>query len=260
MENALDAMKMAFGMLVLVIALSTAIYALNVTNSTVKTIVYMNDKTNFFDNLDINAKTKHYREIGKDTIVPTLYRYYKENFSVKLYNKDGKLVQIFDINTEGKVNKAVGVTSSRNETEAEENERVALLNKYNDRNNDGRNDENINESTTVDSTNPYLFEAPWIGNTNTDAKARVDLFIKGEIGYINNVKVDYSNNNLETFLSGVVEEYRLVESFVKYTYSGDTISVGKGDDIETITGSKQPEDKIEIIYSIKRIINDENNN
>ena len=112
----------------------------------------------------------------------------------------------------------------------------------------------------MDSTNPYLFEAPWIGNTNTDAKARVDLFIKGEIGYINNVKVDYSNNNLETFLSGVVEEYRLVESFVKYTYSGDTISVGKGDDIETITGSKQPEDKIEIIYSIKRIINDENNN
>lgn len=239
MENALDAMKMAFAMLVLVIALSTAIYALNVTNSTVKTIVYMNDKTNFFDNLDVTAETKTYRIVDADTIVPTLYRYYKENFSVKLYNED-KLVQIFDINTEGKVNKASALRPSlRNQ------EQINLLSIYGDKN------------QTDDSTNPYLFEAPWIGNTNVDTKTRVDLYVNGQSGYINNVLVDYTKNNLQKLIKKKKENsgYEFVESFVKYTYSGDTISVGEGEDIETITGSKQPEDKIEITYTLKRIDN-----
>ena len=243
MENALDALKMAFAMLVLVIALSTAIYALNVTNSTVKTIVYMNDKTNFFDNFDITAETKTYRIVDVDTIVPTLYRYYKENFSVKIYDGD-KLVQIFDINTEGKVNKASALRPSlRNR------EQNILLSIYGDKN------------PTDDSTNPYLFEAPWIGNTNVDTKTRVDLYVNGQRGYINNVLVDYTKNNLQKLIDKKNEntnensKYGFVESFVKYTYSGDTISVGEGQDIETITGSKQPEDKIEITYTLKRIDN-----
>ena len=82
MENAIDAMKMAFAVLVFVIALSTAIYALGIANVTVQTIIYTNDKTNFFYNLDVTAESKTYRLVDADTIVPTLYRYYKENFSV----------------------------------------------------------------------------------------------------------------------------------------------------------------------------------
>ena len=75
------------------------------------------------------------------------------------------------------------------------------------------------------------------------------MFISGDKGYINDIEVDYTNNNLKKYNRN---EYEFTESFVKYTYSGDTVSVGEGDDIETLTGSKQPEDKIEISYIIKK--------
>ena len=235
MENAIDAMKMAFAVLVFVIALSTAIYALGIANVTVQTIIYSNDKTNFFNNLDVTAESKTYRIVDADTIVPTLYRYYKENFSVKLYDED-KLVQIFDLNTERNVSRAAALRPS-----ARTEEQKALLDIYG--------------NTSMDSTNPYLFEAPWMGNATVDTKTRVDLYVKGEWGYINNILVDYTKNNLKRLIDkkNSSTEYEFVESFVKYTYSGDTISVGEGEGIETITGSKQPEDKIEITYTLKKI-------
>ena len=239
MENAVDAVKMAFAMLVLVIALSTAIYALGITNNTVKSIIYMNDRTNFYDNLDVTADSKTYRLVDSDTIVPTLYRYYKENFSVKIYDED-TLVQIFDINTEGEINKASSIRPALRD-EAQN----ALISKYG----------NKTVGTAEDSTNPYLFEAPWIGNTTTDTKTRVDLYVNGECGYINNIFVDYRNNNLQRLIEKKEANsgYEFVESFVKYTYTGDTISVGEGEGIETITGSMQPEDKIEITYTLKKV-------
>lgn len=236
MENAIDAMKMAFAVLVFVIALSTAIYALGIANVTVQTIIYTNDKTNFFNNLDVTAESKTYRLVDADTIVPTLYRYYKENFSVKLYDED-KLVQIFDLNTERNVSKAAALRSA-----ARNDEQRTLLAIYGDK-------------TAEASTNPYLFEAPWMGNATVDTKTRVDLYVNGECGYINNIFVDYTSNNLKRLIDkkNSSSEYEFVESFVKYTYSGDTISVGEGEGIETITGSKQPEDKIEITYTLKKV-------
>ena len=101
-------------------------------------------------------------------------------------------------------------------------------------------------------------------------KTRIDLFVKGEAGYINNVLVDYSQNqhNLKDWIAYCsssktsitdinnntvqVDTYVFVETFVKYSFTGDTISVGEGEGVETITGSKQTEDKIDIIYTITK--------
>lgn len=101
--------------------------------------------------------------------------------------------------------------------------------------------------TSLTTTNPYLFEAPWIGNTSKDIKTRVDLYVKGECAYINGTKVDYRLNSLlgeNSFRDNPLFE----EEFIQYTYKGDTISVGEGEDTETITGNSKPEDKIVIIY------------
>jgi len=224
MENALDAMKMAFGMLVFVIALSASMYLLNTATSTSQILLYYADETNYLDNINIDATdivTK--RVVNVETIIPTLYRYYKENFAVQIYNSNGDLVQIFDVNIEGKVRKAAGTTSGRR-TE----EQKALLSLYG--------------NTSLSRTNPYLFEAPWIGNTNKDIKTRIDLYVKGKCAYINGTKVDYTQNNLlNNFANSQFEE-----EFIQYTYKGDTITSDDG--TETITGSAKPEDKIVIIY------------
>ena len=106
-----------------------------------------------------------------------------------------------------------------------------------------------------------MFGAPWNVNALVYAKKRVDLFINGSVGYINNVKVDYSYNgrpgtssnppNLKFYMQDLRDLIKIKEEFVKYNYTGDTISVGEGDNIETLVGNKIPDSKIEITYTIE---------
>ena len=46
------------------------------------------------------------------------------------------------------------------------------------------------------------------------------------------------------------DQIEIEERFVQYNYSGDTISVGEGENIETLTGNKIPDSKVEITYTI----------
>lgn len=252
MENVTHALIMAFAVLVFVVALSISMYALNSVNSTAKAIAYMTDETNYYDNINVSASSRTTRIVEADTIVPTLYRYYKENFSVKIFDATSgtkNLLQIFDVDTEGKIYKASAMTNSVL-NQPKNREYKLLLDIYG------------NKITAANaSTNPYLFEAPWIGNTKVDTKTRIDLYVKGEVGYINNIKLDYTQNSFKKLLekqnsynaSATTTRYEFVETFVKYTYTGDTITVENGEDIETITGNKQPEDKVEITYTLKEI-------
>lgn len=231
MENALDAMKMAFGMVVFVIAISASMYLLNTATSTSRILLYYADETNYLDNINIDENSDITKRIvNVETIIPTLYRYYKENFAVQIYNKDEKLIQMFDVNIEGKVRRAAGTTSAKRT-----GEQNALMSLYGVPN---------SVTGTPDENNPYLFEAPWIGNTSKDIKTRIDLYVKGECAYINGTKVDYRENNLLKKHGNS----RFEEEFIEYAYKGDTISVGEGDGTETITGNSKPETKIVIIY------------
>lgn len=230
MDNAVEAMKMAFAMIVFIIALSATMYLLNTAASTSQLLLYYTDESNYLDNIDIvgDVSDIRKRKVNVESIIPTLYRYYKENFAVQIYNLSGEMVQIFDVNIEGKLRRAAGTTLAHR-TE----EQKALVSLYGD--------------TSLTSTNPYLFEAPWIGNTSKDIKTRVDLYVKGECAYINGTKVDYTQNSLLGHNSfGPNPQFE--EEFIQYTYKGNTISAGEGDDIETITGNSKPEDKIVIIY------------
>ena len=254
MENAVDAIKMAGSMLVFALALSVAMYAFTATSNAAQAISFYADESNYYSNLRLNGDMDYNitRVVKAETIIPTLYRYYKENFSVRFYDNttpgSSKLIQLFDINTEGKVYTAAGKLAT-NRTPEEKR----LMEVFNDA-----------------SISTYLFGAPWMGNTLKHTKTRIDLFVKGEAGYINNVLVDYSQNqhNLKDWIAYCsssktaitdinnntvqVDTYVFVETFVKYSFTGDTISVGEGEGVETITGSKQTEDKIDIIYTITK--------
>lgn len=248
MENAVDAIIMGFAMLVFAIAISASMFLFKQIANTSEVILYVSDRTNYFENIEIADDNISTRIVDLDTVIPTLYRYYKENFCVKIYDarpaelkkstEENELVQIFDVNLEGKVR------SSASDTNPDKEEK-ALIKAYNN------------------NTLPrYLFEAPWIGNTETDAKTRIDLYVQGSAGYINNTYVNYENDagdvsGLEQIdslaeVKRIIDEQdcEIVESFVEYAFTGDTISTEDG--TETITGDKQEENKIVITYTIRK--------
>ena len=89
----------------------------------------------------------------------------------------------------------------------------------------------------------YMYGAPWLGSTNKDTKERIDMYISGDSGYINNTWVDYSGNYLRQY-----ENRQFQEIFSEYTYEGDTITSEDGE--ETLTGTRQTSAKIVITYQL----------
>jgi len=99
MENAVEALKMGFAVLVLVAALSLAIFSFTKVRETTDAITSGEDIKEYYQQLSLdetgvssnNALSS--RIVGVETIIPTLYRYYKENYTIlfyvgKKYNKD----------------------------------------------------------------------------------------------------------------------------------------------------------------------------
>ena len=118
MENAEKAIMMAFAVIVLVFALAIAINMFSKVTVTSEHLAFYADSTIYYDNVELEASSysdEHIKDgtvriVNAETIIPTLYRYYKENFCVKIYGAGNKLIQIFDVNLEGKVHGAAGDT------------------------------------------------------------------------------------------------------------------------------------------------------
>lgn len=87
MENAADALKMAAAVLVFVMALGIGISSFSQARVAADTLIRYTDResvTQYAE--DIGTKT---RFVGKETIVPTIYRAYKENYRIQFYEADG---------------------------------------------------------------------------------------------------------------------------------------------------------------------------
>ena len=212
MDDAVTAIIMSFSVLVFVIALTVCMYMVNLITATSEQILYSSDSSNFLENIKIHETEITLRNVDFDVIIPTLYRYYKENFCVKIL-KQGTLYHIFDIQLEGKVRSAASKSDFTGDPMAE-----ALVKTY---------------------------------NANRDVKTRIDYFVNGLRGYINNVLVDYEIVNLKELKTAYDNNASAViqESFVEYNFSGETITTEDG--TETITGNEQPESKIIITYNLK---------
>lgn len=253
MENAEKAMMMAFAVFVLVIALSLAIYLFSKVTVTSEQLAFYSDSTIYYDNVELDKtafaedvdsdiKNGTVRIVSVETIIPTLYRYYKENFCVKIYgarenvadpNSPRKLLQIFDVNLEGKVHRAAGDTNATGAaTTPIHVENYAYNKAYNDEN-----------------KKYCLFGAPWLGSTEA-VKTRVDFFVNGKSGFINNVYVNYANNDFYKYRTNLRPDgkyYQFKERFISYSYTGQTMVTDDGE--ELVTGEKS-KDKIIIIYTL----------
>ena len=222
MEDAVQALKMAFAVFVFVIAISVAFYVLSQAKATSETIFYSSDRTNYYDN--VKSDNKVTRNVGLETVIPTLYRYYRENFMVQIMNSDGTILQVFDTTTEWEVSNAAKVI------EKKRNDRQNTLMKL------------YGEGKT------NMFGAPWVGTTDEDAKSRIDLYIKGEKGYINNALVDYTKKNGLLNNDIIKEKTKFEESFTEYQFSGQTISDEDGE--YELIGDKRGSKKIVITYKV----------
>ena len=229
MENVTRALLMAFSMIIFVIGFSFSMYLINKLTTTANVLLDSVESTNYYDNIEVKGSDVIKRDVGVETIIPVLYRYYKEQYSVKIVDKNGNVIQLFDLGVEGKI--ASAASNTKNDPEAK-----SLNTMYNSK-----------------SQKVYLFEAPWIGNVSQDARTRIDYFLNGTKGYINNTLVDYSKDGPAFDNNGGFLKYAkdktFEESFIEYVYEGETISTEDG--LETITGNTQENSKIVITYTEK---------
>ena len=80
MENAADALKIAAAVLIFVVALSISITAFGEARATVTSILEYRDREYDYTYIEDNGTTQ--RIVGLETIVPTIYRAYKENYKI----------------------------------------------------------------------------------------------------------------------------------------------------------------------------------
>ena len=98
MENASQALIMAFSIIIFVIALTISVSMFSMARATSDFVIFKSDKTNYYTYNIVDENTeKNTRVVGMETIVPTLYRYYKENYRVEFYDKSEKPLEIYEI-------------------------------------------------------------------------------------------------------------------------------------------------------------------
>ena len=96
MENAVDALKIAFAIIVFVIAITVSFRVISQAKSTADMVTYVSDETNYYTYNDNENATI----VGFDTVVATIYNYYTESIAVIINDSSGNLIALFDSSVE----------------------------------------------------------------------------------------------------------------------------------------------------------------
>lgn len=232
MENVTDALRMASAALLFVIAFTvTMVMFSQARQSTDSVVGHLNAKEYLpkIDSLDTNIT----REVGIETVIPTLYRYAQSDENIQIRIVDPRKasqtadnsgeVQIFDTNIESQMrNKTYGTTSSSvgyNTAYIDE-----LYNKYDN-----------------PSRPAYLFGAPWYSQGYSYILERINAYIYGEkMEHCDSV--DYNASNLKAYFNN-----KFYESYLEYRTSGEVYVDELGEEIVKIPAGT----KIIITYTVK---------
>ena len=98
MEDAVEALKIGFAVLVFAIALTIFFKMVDLAKSTSDIVLYSIDKANYYSYS--NKDGVENRIVTLKDIIPTIYRYKKENYGVTIIDKDANIVARFDLGTE----------------------------------------------------------------------------------------------------------------------------------------------------------------
>lgn len=94
MENAADALKIAFAIFVFVTAITLVFLLISQAKETADVVLYYSDRTNFYEHLDSSDIN---RKVYVSDVIPELYRYYNETIGIIVKLSDGK-AYTFDLN------------------------------------------------------------------------------------------------------------------------------------------------------------------
>ena len=94
MENVAEALKMAFAVLMFVLALTLCISSFSQAREAVDSIITIKDRETSYTY--VTASKDGTRTVGAETIVPTLYKAYKENFEVHFLDIYGNKLILYD--------------------------------------------------------------------------------------------------------------------------------------------------------------------
>ena len=216
MENAVEAIKMAFAVIVFIMALSVAMFMLIQVKATSDVVLYTEDELNYYDYQGATGPGAENRIVGMETIIPTLYKYYKENYTVVFRegNYDAQTGQFSNISymklyrTPSNINLW---TSSYGDLVKE---------KYGDgMMNTIRNNREI---FSFDLDEETLRHEAWTGS-NDKIKNNLDCFLTGEVYNNPNNNEPYIDYGASSHLGtgGFIGQYgddRFVETIGEYSY------------------------------------------
>jgi len=204
MENAMDALQMAFAVIVLVLAISVAIAMFSKVNEVSQIVLTRTDGTNYYTyiaNDENEAEEAQTRIVGLETIIPTLYKYYKENYTVLFLDEDGTPLKLYESQTEE------SLWGSGNET--------GIIGKY------YKDGKDTNPVCSFDVDEETIRHEPWTG-TVSDYKENLDVFLLGGIFYYPSANGEFYNYNNKYTRGGFIAEYgddKFKETLGEYTYN-----------------------------------------
>lgn len=171
MENASDAIIMAGAVLIFVIALSVAMTVFSQARETVDTVVYASDRTNYYEYIDISSNIKN-RIVGLETIIPTLYKYYKENYTVVFLDEDGDALELYKTKT-----------NKENWTKYETEDGTEVIKGYVVDKYPGMQNESQKENPRIcsfDVNEELVRREPWVGDP-METRKNLQAFIEGGV-------------------------------------------------------------------------------
>lgn len=232
MENAVDALKMAFGVLVFVIAFTIIMTMFTRARETSDLVLQSSDVTEYMtyteqdDILSGVTLTGEERIVGLETIIPTLYKYYKENYTVVFLQQDGRPLELYETKTRPS-QWSTGYTNRY----------------YSD------NDET--KICAFDVDDETRRHEPWVGS-NERYKENLDNFLSGNsptygVSWNTEGSVTYD------YGEGLIKKYddkQFRESLGEYTYNAMTAEeLEQEEDGTRITNVKGKEKRV-IVYTL----------
>lgn len=171
----------------------------NQAKFTMDNILFSVDETNYYQHVgatDLNVT----RNVGIDTIIPTLYTYITttdDSIRINIVDKNDKLKQVFDSEIEGVVSECANRVDN-----VLEPEQIKILNRYNEK-----------------GTDLYMFDAAWVGN-NAWTIDRINAYVYGYSIKVGEsiIALNYEDNNLLGLVEN--EDTKFEESYVEYQKDG----------------------------------------
>jgi len=241
MENAVDALKIAFAMLVFVLAITLTFSVVGQARQTSDIILQAHEIEHSYEYTTAeDYNTTKERIVGFETIIPTIYRYAKEQYAVTIIGTDGVPIVRFDLYTEGFMgnwNDILKKMDENAEAKAQYEEVKERLEKTQYVSVEDLNDlYAVTREGKTTTNNKKINAAPWTGSSDNEIIKRINCDMSGE-EYIRN-NVTYKGKNLMQY-----KDKKFIEKFIEVQTSGETI-IDSGNSLETIKGNY----KLEIIY------------